>query len=42
VWELKFPELNVEGLKLKIKAIQAAKLAKVIKSAESGAGQHII
>jgi len=29
--ELKFPELTVEGLKLKIKTIHAAELAKVIK-----------
>ena len=42
VRELKFPELNVEGLKLKIKTFHAAELAKIIKTAKSGAGQNII
>jgi hypothetical protein len=42
VHELKFPELTIEGLKLKIKIIHAAVLAKVIKSAKCGAGSHII
>jgi hypothetical protein len=42
VWELKFQELTVEGIKLKIKTIHAAELAKVIKSAKSGAGPHYL
>ena len=43
--ELNFPELTVEGIKLKITTIRtryAAELAKVIKSEKSSAGLHDI
>jgi hypothetical protein len=42
VLELKFPELNVEGLKLKTKTIHAVELANIMKSAKSGADPHDI